>query len=187
MPNLGAQRYSEQELVNAGFKQVGKNVQISKRASIYGTENITLGDNIRIDDFATLIATNELNIGNYVSIHNYCFIGAKYGVTLEDFVTLAPGSKIFSASDDYSGEYMTGVMLPAQFTGGAHGKVTLGKHTILGANAIVLPNTHLSEGTSLGANSLVKEDTLPWHIYHGTPAKIYKARAKRALLLEEKI
>ena len=66
MTNLGGRRYTESELRSAGFKSVGKNVQISNRASIYGVENISIGDNVRIDDFATLIATNSLEIGSYV-------------------------------------------------------------------------------------------------------------------------
>ncbi|MBQ4846326.1 acyltransferase [Pseudoalteromonas sp. MMG005] len=187
MNHLGAQRYTKAELKQAGFKKVGSNVQISSRASIYGAKNISLGNNVRIDDFSTIIATNELSIGNYVSIHNYCFLGARWGISIGDYVTLAPSCKIFSASDDYSGAYMTGVMVPEDLTGGNQGKVVIEEHTIIGTNSIILPNITLASGTSIGANSLVKSDTEAWHIYHGTPAKIYKPRSRELLLLEKTI
>lgn len=42
---------SENELKAIGFKCYGSNVLISRKASIYGAANISIGDNVRIDDF----------------------------------------------------------------------------------------------------------------------------------------
>ena len=187
MTNLGGRRYTESELRSAGFKSVGKNVQISNRASIYGVENISIGDNVRIDDFATLIATNSLEIGSYVSIHNYCFLAARSGIYLMDFTTLAPSSKIFSASDDYHGNHLTGMMVPEHMTGGISGPVIVGKHSIIGANSIIMPNLTLREGTSVGANSMVKSNTDAWSIYQGTPAIKQGHRSRNLLGFELEI
>ena len=181
MKSLGARRYTEQELRGAGFKSVGANVQISTRASIYGIENIALGDNVRIDDFATLIATNDLTIDSFVSIHNYCFLAARAGIHLMDFTTLAPASKVFSASDDYHGKHLTGMMVPEHMTGGVSGPIIIEKHAIIGANSIVMPNLTLREGTSVGANSMVRASTDAGSIYCGTPA-IKQGNRSRALL-----
>ena len=185
--NLGARRYTYDELKSVGFKALGENVQISNRASLYGVQNISIGDNVRIDDFATIIATNELIIGNYVTIHNYCFLGCRSGIYLDDFVTLAPGVKLFSASDDYSGKYLTGAVVPFECTRGECGPIHIKKHAILGANSIAMPKITIDEGTSVGANSFLKKDTQAWSIYYGTPAKRIKNRNKKMLKYSCKI
>lgn len=87
---LGGRYLTEDDLRDAGFKRLGRNVKVHERASLYGVENISLGDNVRIDDFSIIIATGECIIGNHVSIPNFCSLGAKFGLELDDFVTLAP-------------------------------------------------------------------------------------------------
>lgn len=133
--NLGGRYLTEEDLRNAGFKHLGRNVRIHERASVYGAENISLGNHVRIDDFSILIATGQLIIGDHVSIPNFCFLGAKFGLTMEDFVTLAPGVKIFTASDDYSGERLTGPTVPTEWTGDARERWCSGGTSFLGQAA----------------------------------------------------
>ncbi len=187
MKQLGGYYLSEEELSRAGFKSIGKNVKIHSKASLYGLENMNIGNHVRIDDFSVIIATGELVLGNYVSIPNFCFLGAKYGISIEDFATLAPGVKIFSASDDYEGFCLAGVTVPPEMTGGLRASVSLGKHTLIGCGTIILPGCHIGEGCSVGALSLVKQDLKPWGIYAGIPAVRKKDRKKDLLSLETKV
>jgi dTDP-4-amino-4,6-dideoxy-D-glucose acyltransferase len=187
MNQLGGTYFSESELSSYGFGRLGNNVKIHSRASIYGAENIFIGDNVRIDDFVVIIATGKLTIGNYVSIHNFCFIGSKYGVTIGNFATFAPGVKIFSASDDYEGEFLTGVAVPPQLTGGSHAPVQIDDHVLVGAGSIILPGCHVSEGCAIGALSLVKCDLMPWGIYAGIPVQRRKERKKDLLQLTHRL
>ena len=46
--------YTENELKQIGFKRIGENVLISRKASIYQPELIEIGNNVRIDDFCIL-------------------------------------------------------------------------------------------------------------------------------------
>jgi acetyltransferase-like isoleucine patch superfamily enzyme len=170
-----------------GFRAVGKNVKIHSKASVYCLENIELHDNIRIDDFTVIIATGPLVIGSYVSIPNFCFIGSKHGIYFGDFATLAPGVQIFSSSDDYQGDKLTNVTVPPQFTGGSQGPVRIGRHVILGAQTVVLPNLTVGDGCAVGACSLVKTSLDPWGIYAGIPVRRLKARRKDLLKLETKL
>lgn len=185
--NLGGQYFTEDELRAAGFHKLGKNVKVHNRASIYGVENISIGDNVRIDDFAVIIATGGLEIGSYVQICNFCFLGAKHGIVLEDFVTLAPGVKMFTASDDYSGEKLANPTVPNKFTGGKSGQVEIKKYSIIGAGSVVLPGCILGEGVSIGALSLVKNNLEPWGIYAGIPVKRLKERKKDLLIMEQQL
>ena len=58
--------YSPEELKTLGLKEYGENVLISRKASIYGAGNISLGSNVRIDDFCLL--SGKISLGNYVHI-----------------------------------------------------------------------------------------------------------------------
>ena len=182
--NLGGKYFTDNELKRAGFRKLGKNVKIHNRSSIYGVENISIGNNVRIDDFVVIIATGNLEIESYVQVCNFCFLGAKHGITLGDFTTLAPGVKIFTSSDDYSGEKLTNPTVSNRFTGGDSGPVVIKKYTIIGAGSIILPNCIIEEGVSIGALSLVKRSLSSWGIYAGIPIRRLKNRKKELLKLE---
>jgi len=184
---LGGRFLTEHDLKDAGFRKLGKNVKIHERASIYCTENISIGDNVQIGDFSIIIASGFVEIGSRIDIANYAFLGGSHGIVLEDFVTITHGVKIFSASADYSGEFLNGPNLPEEFKGDVQGKVTIRKHTIIGSNSIVFPGCTIGEGVAIGAMSLVTKDLDPWGIYVGVPAKRLKERKKDLLLLEKQL
>lgn len=50
--------YTEAELKELGLKSFGKSVLLSKKVSIYGAKNISIGNNVRIDDFCILSGQN---------------------------------------------------------------------------------------------------------------------------------
>ena len=185
--NLGGAFLTEEELRKYPFKSLGKNVKIHSRAIICGVENVIIGDNSRVDDYAIILATDEVSLGSYVHIPGFCFLGGKYGIRIDDFTSLAPGVKIFSSSDDYSGQFMTGPLVPSECSGGDKGQVVIGRHVVLGANTVVLPGLTVGEGSSVGAQSLVKKDLEPWGMYAGVPAKQIGQRKKDLLKLEERV
>ena len=62
--------YSQDELSDMGFKRIGSNAMISRKASFYGASNMSIGNNIRIDDFCIL--SGNITIGNYAHIAEFC-------------------------------------------------------------------------------------------------------------------
>lgn len=115
-----------------------------------------------------------------------CLIaGGKPGVEISDFCTLAYGVKIFSQSDDYSGQTMVNSLIPKKFKNELFAEVKLEKHVVVGAGATVFPGVTIAEGCAIGAMSLVSKSTKPWGIYVGSPAKLLKNRSKDLLLLEK--
>ena len=177
--------YTEQELKALGFKKMGKNLLISRKASIYNTEKIEIGDNVRIDDFCLI--SGKVVFGNNIHITGFCLIaGADEGVFFDDFTTLAYRCIVFTRSDDYSGETLVNSTVPEKYRYNTIKKpVYIKKHAIIGANSIVFPGADIGEGVSVGANSLVTKPTEPWSIYVGTPAKKVKDRKKDLLKQEE--
>mgnify|MGYP001420363583 CR=1 FL=1 len=76
--------YNEDDLKDAGFKSLGRNVQIDKSCIIFGIKNIKIGNNVRIDAYCTIIATGHgwLNLGSFIHIGAGCHLlagGDPYG------------------------------------------------------------------------------------------------------------
>jgi acetyltransferase-like isoleucine patch superfamily enzyme len=176
--------YDPDELKELGFKNIGENVFISRKASIYGAENIELSSNVRIDDFCIL--SGKIKIGNFVHIAPYASLcGGKKGITLEDFVNVSRKVEIFAVSDDFSGVSMTNPMVPDNYKHLLEARVILKKHVLVGTGSVILPGVILKEGSVVGALSLVKNSTSGWSINAGVPAKKIKDRKKDLLKLEK--
>lgn len=177
---------TELDLKDFGFKSIGKNVRISSDVRIYGQENISIGNNVRIDDFTILSAMNGyINIGDYVFIARNSHLSGFFGIEMHDFSSMAANTVIYSASDDYSGDYLTAQAIPQKYTAHIGGPVIIGKHVIIGSSCTIMGSCNIGEGCSIGAMSLVQKELLPWGIYVGIPCKRLKER-KRGLLELEK-
>lgn len=179
--------HSTEQLREMGFKYVGDNVQIATNCTIIGLENISLGDNIRIDGGVTLAcASGYLKIGSYIHIGGGCHITCAGGVELSDFSGLSQGVRIYSGSDDYSGNSLTNPTVPKKYLNVMSKSVLIGRHVIIGSGSVVLPGVKIGMGTSVGALSLVIKSLDEWGVYVGAPAKRVKAR-KKDLLEQEKL
>jgi acetyltransferase-like isoleucine patch superfamily enzyme len=176
--------YTDDQLSKMGFKLIGKDVKISDKASIYNYDQIAIDDYSRIDDFCVI--SGKIKIGKNVHITPMCLIaGGEKGIILEDFTTIAYGVKVFTQSDDYTGETMTNSTIPKKFKNEYKKEVIIKKHSIIGAGSIVMPGVILEQGTSVGAMSLVLKSTEAWGIYVGIPAKRIKIKEQNALKLEK--
>lgn len=171
--------YSSQELSMLGFKAIGQNVFVSRFAQFYSIENIEIGNNVRIDDFCIL--SGNIKLGNNIHISAYTAIYGKFGVEMEDYTGLSPRCTVFSATDDFSGDYLIGPMVDSKFTNVSGSKVLIKKYCQIGSNCIILPGVTINEGIAVGAMSLVNQDLEEWKIYKGIPAKFHKARNKKLL------
>jgi acetyltransferase-like isoleucine patch superfamily enzyme len=176
--------YTKTELDSLGFKSVGDNVQVSRFARFYGIEGITLGNQVRIDDFCIL--SGEITLGNFIHISAYCALYGSKGIVMDDFSGLSPRTTVFSASDDFSGNFLVGPMVDGHFTNVTGGKVTIGKYVQVGANCVVLPDLILEEGVAVGALSLVNKSLPAWGIYAGVPAQFVKTRSREMCSVAEK-
>ena len=174
-----------EEIQNIGFKSTGKNIKISSLASFDKANLISIGDNSRIDDFCAL--SGEIKIGRNVHIAVMSTVVASVEpVEFGDFSGLAFGCRIFTSSDDYTGESMTNPTIPETYKNITHGRIIIGRHVILGTNTIVFPGVHVAEGCAVGANSLINKSTEAWGIYLGSPARKLKNRSRKVLELEAK-
>lgn len=172
--------YSEEELKTLGFKRYGKNVKISKKTSIYGAENISIGNSVRIDDYCVL--SGNISLGDYIHLAVYsALFGGEAGIEMQDYAGLSARTVIYAESDDYSGQYMTNPTIPEKYLGVIKRKVVLKRHVIVGAGCTIMPGVTIEEGSAVGSMSLVNRSLDSWGIYAGIPCRYLKERSKKIL------
>ena len=130
--------YTEEEFSEIGFKSYGTNVKISRKVSIYGASNISIGNNVRIDDFCIL--SGKIEIGSHIHISAFCALYGAMGIKMEDYSGLSPRTTIFSAMDDFSGDYLIGPIHDVSKTNVTGGLVKICKYVQIGAGSIIFPN-----------------------------------------------
>ena len=178
--------YSKSELKRLGFKTFGENVLISKKASIYGAKNISLGNNIRIDDFCIL--SGHISLGNYIHIAAYsALFGGDAGIVFEDYSCISSRVAVYAVSDDYSGASLTNPTVPDKYRNVTKSCVNLKKHVLVGTGSTILPGVTIEEGTSVGSMSLVNKSFASWGKKLGIPCRKIKDRSKNLLFLEEEL
>lgn len=171
-----------------GFASLGENVQISDKASFYGTSRITIGNHVRIDDFCVLSAgQGGIEIGSHIHIAVYTSLIGAATITLADFCNLSSRVSVYSSSDDYSGATMTNPTVPEAYKNVHHAPVHVGRHVTIGSGSVILPGTKLGDGAAVGALSLVRNQCEPFGIYAGNPARRIKDRKRDLLELEKQL
>jgi galactoside O-acetyltransferase len=168
------------------LKKCGKNVIIGKTVRIRYPHLVEIADNVIIDDFTYISTQLIIEKCCHISSGSKLIGGINSKVIMREFSTLAPNVVLAAGSDDY----ISGIASPIvdkRFKGHCEfGQIELGKHSIVGANTTVMPNTHFGEGAAVGAQSLVKSNLDAWCLYAGIPAKRIKSRDKKRILeLEE--
>lgn len=178
--------FNQVELREIGFGFIGRDVQISRKASYYNPQKIHINDFSRIDDFCVLSAgEGTIEIGRNVHIAVYVSIMGQAKVTIEDFAGLSSRVSVYSSNDDYSGEFMTGPTVEDTFTRVRSAPVGIGRHVVIGSGSVILPGVQIHEGACVGALSLVNKNCEPFKIYGGVPARFLKERSRKILDLEK--
>jgi galactoside O-acetyltransferase len=163
--------YTSEEINQFGFKSVGTNVLVSRFAQFYGIENIEIGNNVRIDDFCIISSSFKITINNFIHIGAFTSILGAGEVFIDDFASISGRVSIYSSSDNYAGLGMTNPMIPDEYRKVEKGNILLQRHSLIGAGAVILPNTTLEEGAVIGALSLAQGHFNSYKIYSGIPAK----------------
>ena len=171
--------YSQEELSTLGLKSYGTNVKISRFARFYSPEKISIGDNVRIDDFCIL--SGNVTIGSHIHISAYVALYGSMGIELEDYTGISPMTAVYSAMDDFGGDYLIGPIHPEEKTHVTGGKVTIKRYSQIGTHCVVFPNITIGEGSVVGACSMVNKSLAPWGINFGIPAQRKSDRKKNLL------
>ena len=161
----------------------GENVFIGHNVIFTNPKEVHIGNNVRIDPF-TLITTS-LKTGDNIQICSHTVLGGgkEHKITLGAWCFIGYGSKLFCASEDYSGEHG-----PVNEFWGSNkiyrGNITFKNFSGVASDVIVFPNVTLPEGCTVGAKGFIytKNELTPWSVFLGNPLKFHKPRNKENII-----
>ena len=161
----------------------GENVYISENAEIRRPYLVRVGSHVAID--SGLYLTTAAEIGDYIHLSPYITVigGEQSTLIVENFVTIAAGSRIICGSDRFMGDGFTSATVPDEFRDTVdYGTIRCSRFAGIGTNVVIMPNVTIGEGSVVGACSLVTKDTEPWTMYVGVPARPIKVRPREKML-----
>lgn len=134
--------------------QIGKDFQTGHNVLI--RENTSIGDNVSVG--TNSVIEGNVTIGSNVNIQSNVFI--PINTTIEDFVFIGPNAVL--TNDKY----------PPFRKGKALKGPVLKRGVSVGANATILPEVVIGEGTMIAAGTIVTQNVPEWKLVIGSPAKI---------------
>lgn len=154
------------------------NGKIFDLAKIINIQHLSLGKNSQIDDFCFINAGIKTEIGRNVHIASFSSIIGGGECFIDDFAGLSVGCRLITASDDFSGPYLTNPTVPREYTNVSVGKIKIGKHAIIGTNSIIFPNVDIGEGCAVGAGAIVRKNLKPWTVYAMIDGKLKELKKR---------
>ncbi len=185
---------SNRELKKLGFGKIGKNILISKNTTIVGSQNIFLEDNVRLDPYSFFLCPKGfIKIGKFTHVASHVFIAGHYGFKLGKFSGIGAGTKIYTSSEDYSGEGLCNLNLSIKkinfkkFQKIIQKKVFIGDHTNIGASSVILPGSEIGKNSSVSACSIISGKLPGGFIYMGNPPRPFLKKSKKNIYFEKKL
>ncbi len=176
----------------------GKGVRISEGVIITSPKNVFLGENVWIDKYAILLAgapspsrnylkkTNsefpykegELHIEKETHIAEFVVLQSHGGMYIKEKTGVASGAKIYTLSHHYRNlndkqddeQYCFTPMVSDEEQFLISSPVVIGAKTAVGLNSVVLPGTHIKDGTWLGVNSYIVGKGIDSKAIYGSPS-----------------
>jgi acetyltransferase-like isoleucine patch superfamily enzyme len=164
-----------------GFAACGSDVTIYEHVRVLAPERISVGSHVIVDDFVFLDGGEGLEIGSHVHIASFVSLVGGGKARLGDFAGLATGARVVTGTDLFDGSGLTGPTIPERWRAVERGEVQVGRHAVVGANAVLLPGVSVGEGAIVGAGSVVTGDVPPWTIAVGAPARPVKERPRESI------
>lgn len=127
------------------------NVKIAKRCSIFGSENSVL----------------EIGSGSYVGM-NTIINGYHAKVRIGSNVSIAQSVNIMADSGPNASEEMQ------KFFPVVVGAVSIGDHSWIGANSVIMPGVNLGSFCVVAANSFVNKSFDDYSVIGGNPARLIR-------------
>jgi virginiamycin A acetyltransferase len=152
---------------------------ISKDSRIYPSQKgskITIGAYCEIYDFVVIKPVGgqgDIVIGEHCYINPHCTLYSGHGITLGDYVLLAPGVVLAGSNHAYEN---LGIEIRKQGFAPSKGGIVVESNVWIGANAVLLDGTYIESGAIIAAGSVVRNHVGKNEIWGGIPAKLISVR-----------
>lgn len=174
------------EEIKKEFKHCGQNVYIGNFTIFTNPAEVSIGDNVRIDPFCLI--TTALETGNNIQICSHAVLGggARHKITLGNWNFIGYGSKLFCASEDYSGEGGPVNEFWNKQNTIYRGDIKFNDYAGVASDVIVMPKVELPEGCTIGAKSFVysSKGLKPYAVYIGGP-QLKRLKDRNELRIKE--
>ena len=126
-----------------------------------------IGENSMVAPPLSGAALHKLVIGDNVYINSNCLAMARGGITIEDDVLLAANVQLLTNNHD---EYDRNILLCKP--------IRIRKGAWIGAGASILPGVTIGRHAIVGAGAIVTKDVGDYEVVAGVPAKLIKTLDK---------
>jgi len=130
----------------------GDNLRVAAGFKITDPNNLVVGDNCYLGEDAQLYAWGER-------------------ITLGNNVLVAAGVRMITRKHGFADP---GVPMSEQ--GYTHAPITIEDDVWIGFQALILPGVTIGRGSIIGANAVVTKDVAPYSIMGGVPARLIRRR-----------
>ena len=150
-----------------------KNVYVGKGVHFVNGKNIQLGTNVSIRPYCDLFA------GKVFKIDDGCDIGTRNriagNVIIEDHVLIGPDNYICSSDHCYE-DVSIPIMNQGAYapTRNGHSELKIGQGSWIGTHVAIIGDVHIGKHCVIGANAVVTKDVPDYCVVCGIPAKIIK-------------
>lgn len=178
-------------LINSLLSKVYRKMQIAYDESRY--YNIgALGTNSRICSACDISPPSNVYIGNHSVIGSRCLLWTTNAkIMIGDYVLLGPQVSCISGNHitDKIGKHICEYSEEdkKQSSTKYDADIVIDDGVWIGANATILSGVHIAEGCVIAAGAIVTDDTVPYGIYGGVPAKLIKMRFTQEQIEQHKI
>lgn len=164
------------------LKHLGMNYNIEYPLNILGEENISIGDNFIMRKYGKLFAhsnfegysySSSIMIGDNVYFGTNCNISTINNISIGKNVTLASNITIIDHAHgltDYSDIDIP--IMKRELS--SKGPIIIEDNVWIGEGAVILGNVTIGKNSIVGANAVVTKSVPPNSIIGGIPAKIIK-------------
>jgi acetyltransferase-like isoleucine patch superfamily enzyme len=135
-----------------------------------------VGSNFRFGYASNLEVPKSFTIGDdfFCGPYAYFSSNAKTKVTIGNSVMFGPQCMVIAGNHNISDLNMTMMNAPKLFD--MDDGIIIEDDVWVGARAVILDGSHISEGTVVAAGAVISCKTKPYSIYGGVPAKFIKHR-----------
>lgn len=169
-------------IIRKGFSKIGKNFRIEYPAYLIGGNYIHIGNNFNANARLRLEAIDQHNgysfhpqlmIGDNVSLNYDCHIGCTNKIIIGNGVLIA--SKVY-ISDHFHGKIdKDNLSIPPSFRQlYSKGPVIIEDNVWIGEGVAIMPNVTIGKNSIIGANAVVTRSFPKNSIIGGIPAKLIK-------------
>ncbi|SRR6266567_4692920 len=161
---------------------------ISQNIRLRYADCFEVGEFSIVDDYCYF--STRVKIGFCSHVANGCSVGGgrEHLFALGDFSSLSAGVRVWCSSNDFANDLVT--VIPALVgdigDNPITGDVIFENYTGVGANAVIMPDNVVPEGTTIGALSYVPPHFRfePWTVYAGAPIRRIAARNRNRVLAQ---